>query len=311
LYQKTPPIFLVPRIYALILNIHNWKNILVIYNMIIVNPCHIYFIAKDGYSMMKVCVLASGSKGNAIYVANEKTAVLIDAGMSGAEIEKRLGSRGIDPETLDAVVVSHEHGDHIQGVGVLSRRLKIPVYATEPTLTATNGRLGAVGDVRHFEPGTGFNVGSLNLRPFPLSHDAVDPVGFTIHSNGTKIGIATDLGVATQLVCHHLKGCRLLVLEANHDVKMLEAGPYPWELKQRIRSRTGHLSNEASRDLLGEIADAHLEHVIVAHVSEKNNRPSRALSVVMEASTHPTTLFSLACQDKASDTVTLRPIVPE
>lgn len=255
--------------------------------------------------MIKVCVLASGSKGNAIYVANENTAVLIDAGMSGSEIENRLCSRGIDSETLDAVVVSHEHGDHTLGVGVMSRRFKIPVYASEPTLVATKGRLGVLKDVRHFEPGTAFNVGSLNLRPFPLSHDAADPAGFTIHSNGSKIGIATDLGVATQLVCHHLKGCRLVVLEANHDVQMLEEGPYPWELKQRIRSRAGHLSNEASRDLLGEIAHAQLEHVIVAHVSEKNNRPSRALSVVMEAARHPITQFSLARQDEAGETITL------
>jgi phosphoribosyl 1,2-cyclic phosphodiesterase len=255
--------------------------------------------------MTKVCVLASGSKGNAIYVANESTAVLVDAGMSGSEIKKRLCSRGIDPETLDAVVVSHEHGDHTLGVGIMSRRFKLPVYASEQTLIATNGRLGVLRDVRHFEPGTAFKVGSLIVRPFSLSHDAADPVGFTIHSNGTKIGIATDFGVATQLVCHHLKGCRLLVLEANHDVQMLEEGPYPWELKQRIRSRAGHLSNEASRDLLSEVADTQLEHVIVAHVSEKNNRPRRALSVVMEAATHPITRFSLARQDEAGDTITL------
>ena len=259
--------------------------------------------------MNKVCVLGSGSKGNAIYVADESTAILVDAGMSGSEIEKRLCSRGIDPQTLDALVISHEHGDHTLGVGIMSRRFKLPVYASKRTFRATNGRLGVVSDVKHFEPGTAFHIGSLVVHPFSLCHDAADPVGFTIYSNGTKIGIATDLGVATGLVRHHLKGCRLLVLEANHDVRMLEEGPYPWDLKQRIQSRAGHLSNEASRDLLGDIVDAQLEHVIVAHVSEKNNRPSKALSVLMEAARQGNTQFSLARQDEAGDMITLAPKV--
>jgi phosphoribosyl 1,2-cyclic phosphodiesterase len=257
--------------------------------------------------MTKVCVLASGSKGNAIYVANDNTAVLIDAGMSGAEIERRLCSRHIDPDTLDAVMVSHEHGDHIQGVGVMSRRFKIPVYVNEPTLKATNGHLGVLSAVRHFERGTTFKIGSLAIRPFSISHDAVDPVGFTIHSNGTKIGIATDLGVATQLVCHHLKGCSLLVLEGNHDVKMLEEGPYPWELKQRIRGRLGHLSNEASRDLLADVSGPELKHVILAHISETNNRGEQALAVVGQAASLHTAQCSLAHQGKAGETITLTP----
>ena len=128
-----------------------------------------------------------------------------------------------------------------------------------------------------------FQIGNLTIRPFSLCHDAADPVGFIIHSKGVKIGIATDLGVATRLVSHHLTGCSLLVLEANHDVKMLEDGPYPWELKQRIRSRLGHLSNEASRDLLKEVCGPELQHVILAHVSETNNRADRVLSVIGEA----------------------------
>lgn len=253
--------------------------------------------------MTRVCVLASGSKGNAIYVSYGDTAILIDAGMSGAEIEKRLRSRGIDPESLSAVVVSHEHADHIQGVGVMSRRFKLPVFVSESTLRATKGRLGRLFEVRYFDRGTAFSLGNLTIRPFSVSHDAVDPVGFTIAVDGTKIGIATDLGVATQLVCHHLKGCRLLVLEANHDLKMLEEGPYPWELKQRIRSRLGHLSNEASRDLLKDVSGPQLEHVIVAHMSEHNNRPDLALSVVGGAAGNGTPHFSIACQDKAGDLI--------
>jgi phosphoribosyl 1,2-cyclic phosphodiesterase len=261
--------------------------------------------------MTKVCVLASGSKGNAIYVAHQDTAVLIDAGMSGVEIQRRLRSRQIDPDGLDAIVVSHEHADHIRGVGVMSRRFKLPVYINVPTFRAINGRLGVLSDVRHFDGGTAFKVGSLTIRPFTLSHDAADPVGFTICSNGSKIGIATDLGVATRLVGHHLTECSLLVLEANHDVKMLENGPYPWELKQRIRSRLGHLSNEASRDLLRQVCGPQLQHVILAHLSETNNRPDQALSVVGEAAGLYKTQCIPACQEKAGETITLLPVVRE
>jgi phosphoribosyl 1,2-cyclic phosphodiesterase len=255
--------------------------------------------------MTKVCVLASGSKGNAICVSNEKTAVLIDAGLSAIEIERRLHSRNINPKTLDAIVVSHEHRDHLHGAGVLSRRFRLPVYINELTLLAAGTRLGPVYEVRNFHCGTTFCIDDLGVHPFSVSHDAVDPVGFTIHVGGVKIGIATDLGVATQLVSHHLKACRLVILEANHDPKMLEDGPYPWEVKQRIRSRLGHLSNEASRDLLGEVVDSKLEHVVVAHVSETNNEPDRALSVVGEALGRHSARLSLAHQHVAGDIITL------
>jgi phosphoribosyl 1,2-cyclic phosphodiesterase len=255
--------------------------------------------------MIKVCVLASGSKGNAIYIADENTAILIDAGMSGSEVERRLCSRDFDPETLDAVIVSHEHADHTQGVGVLSRRFRLPVYISELTLQATNGRMGPLKEVRYFCRGAAFKIGSFRIRPFAVSHDAADPVGFTIDNNGTKIGIATDLGAATQLVRHHLQGCRLLVLEANHDLRMLEEGPYPWELKQRIRSRLGHLSNEASRNLLETVSSPELQHVILAHLSETNNRGEQALSVVREVAQLHATQCSLAHQGKACVPITL------
>jgi phosphoribosyl 1,2-cyclic phosphodiesterase len=255
--------------------------------------------------MTRVCVLASGSKGNAIYVSNKKTAVLFDAGLSGSEIEKRLRARNIEPDSLDAIVVSHEHGDHVRGVGVLSRRFGLPVHISEATLAAAKTQLGFLHEVRRLTRGASFCVGTLSIHPFSLSHDAVDPVGFTIQDGRTKIGIATDLGVATQLVCHHLEGCRLVVLEANHDLKMLEEGPYPWEVKQRISSRLGHLSNEASRDLLDKVSHGGLDHVVVAHVSETNNKPDRALSVVREATGHHGIQFSLASQYVAGDMINL------
>lgn len=255
--------------------------------------------------MTKICVLASGSKGNAVYVSNEKTAILVDAGLSGTEIERRFRSRNINPDRLDAIVVSHEHRDHIQGVGVLSRRFGLPVYISESTLSEATTQLGFLHETRTFNQGTSFSIGDLSIHPFSVSHDAVDPVGFTIQDRSAKIGIATDLGVATQLVCHHLNGCRLVVLEANHDLKMLEDGPYPWQVKQRIRSRVGHLSNEASRDLLDKVSHSELEHVIVAHVSETNNQPDRALSVVREAVGRRSPRLSLAGQHAAGDMITL------
>ena len=255
--------------------------------------------------MTKVCVLASGSKGNAVYVSNQKSAVLIDAGLSAIEIERRLRSRDINPCALDAIVVSHEHADHVQSVGVLSRRFRLPVYINEPTLTAARSRLGSLHEIKRFHRGIAFHIGSLSIHPFAVCHDAADPVGFTIEDGGAKIGIATDLGVATQLVSHHLKGCCLMVLEANHDPKMLEEGPYPWELKQRIRGRLGHLSNEASRDLLAEVFNRQLEHVVVAHMSETNNRPDRALAVLQEAVGCDAIRFTLAEQHTAGDMIHL------
>ena len=255
--------------------------------------------------MTEVCVLASGSKGNAIYVSDGETSVLIDAGLSAIETERRLLSRELDPRDLDAIVVSHEHGDHIKGVGVLSRRYQLPVYINEPTLTAAKAQLGAVNETVRFHPGMDFSIGDLCLHPFSVSHDASDSVGFTVQDDTTKVGIVTDLGIATQLVCHHLKGCRLIILEANHDQRMLEEGPYPWHVKQRIQSRLGHLSNEASRDLLGEISHSGLRHVILAHISETNNEPDRALSVVGEALSHHRIQLSVAHQHVAGEMINL------
>ncbi|UCD86347.1 MAG: MBL fold metallo-hydrolase [Desulfobacterales bacterium] len=255
--------------------------------------------------MTSVCVLSSGSKGNAIYISDGRSSILVDAGLSAVEIERRLRSRALDPKYLDAIVVSHEHADHIQGVGPLSRRYQLPVHINELTLAASGAQLGAVYETIKFHPGKAFCIGDLCLHPFSVSHDASDSVGFTVQDDATKIGIVTDLGIATQLVCHHLKGCSLIVLEANHDLQMLEEGPYPWHVKQRIQSRRGHLSNEASRDLLGEVSHSSLRHVILAHISETNNDPDRALSVVGEAVSHHRTQLSVAWQHVAGEIIRL------
>jgi len=255
--------------------------------------------------MTKVCVLSSGSKGNAVYISDGSTSILIDAGLSAVEIERRLHSRKLNPKRIDAIVVSHEHADHIQGVGALSRRYQLPVYINEPTLAAAKAQLGAVCETIKFHPGVGFCIGNLCLHPFSVSHDASDCVGFTIQDGATKIGIATDLGMATQLVCHHLEECRLIILEANHDPRMLEEGPYPWHVKQRIQSRVGHLSNETCRDLLGEISHSALRHVVLAHISETNNYPEKALSVVGEAVSENRIRLSVAHQHMAGEIIEL------
>ncbi|HDI60012.1 MAG TPA: MBL fold metallo-hydrolase [Desulfobacteraceae bacterium] len=228
------------------------------------------------------CVLASGSKGNAVYVSDGETTILIDAGLSGVEIERRLRSRCLDPARIDAIVVSHEHTDHIRGVGVLARRYRLPVYLTRGTQTNGATALGRIDNLVHFQPGRAFAIHTLHLHPFALPHDAADPSGFTIEGNGSKLGIATDLGIAPAMIRTHLADCGALVLEANHDPRMLMEGPYPWPLKQRIAGRTGHLSNPEARDLLGRVRHDGLRHVVLAHLSEINNTPECALNIVAE-----------------------------
>jgi phosphoribosyl 1,2-cyclic phosphodiesterase len=262
-------------------------------------------VSSIQHPVSSICVLASGSKGNAIYVSDGTTSILIDAGLSAVEIERRLLSRNLHPESLDAIVVSHEHSDHIQGAGPLSRRFQLPVYINEPTLAAAEAQLGNIQQTVKFRPGASFRIGDLCLHPFSVSHDASESVGFTVEVDATKIGVATDLGTATQLVSHHLKGCTLMVLEANHDPKMLEEGPYPWHVKQRIQSRLGHLSNQASRDLLGEICHSGLRHVILAHISETNNTPEKALSVVGEALSGNHIKLGVAAQHVAGEIISL------
>jgi phosphoribosyl 1,2-cyclic phosphodiesterase len=257
---------------------------------------------------LSVCVLASGSKGNAIYVSDGRGAVLIDAGLSGVEIQQRLQAAGLSAQDLTAVVVSHEHSDHVRGVGVLARRFHLPVYTSLRTATAAAPHWGRIDALRSFEVGMDFTIGSLVLHPFATSHDAADPAGFTVSGHNHKIGIATDLGIATGMVKHHLRACSLLILEANHDPTMLAEGPYPWPLKQRIRSRSGHLSNEASRDLLGEICHDGLCHVILAHLSETNNTPQKALQAIHPAlnGSHGRTRLHVACQNRCSELMVIR-----
>jgi len=255
-----------------------------------------------------ICPLASGSKGNSVFVSTPETAVLIDAGLSGVEIQRRLTMVGKRPEQLRAIIITHEHSDHVQGAGILSRRFNIPVYITSKTYQACKN-LGKVELLNFFECGNAFDIDDLQVVPFSISHDACDPSGMTLACKEKKIGIATDLGIATGLVKQHLKNCDLIYIESNHDPEMLINGPYPWHLKQRIKSRTGHLSNMDTRDLVAEILGLDLganlksglisdqnsdpetnldpgglqpvlKHVILAHLSEENNCPKKAAAEV-------------------------------
>ena len=226
---------------------------------------------------MRLSLLASGSKGNSLFFETDSCRLLIDAGLSGRETIARLSSIGVDAETLDGILITHEHTDHVRGVGALARRLKIPVLGASRMLQAAQHVIGRVETIE-FDPGTPFVFKGLSIDPFPITHDACDPVGFRIEGSEGCLGFATDLGIATRLTQEKLKGCRALVLEFNHDEKMLQDGPYPWHLKQRIRSRHGHLSNAEGASLLEEVLHAGLEGVFLSHLSEVNNDPSLAMA---------------------------------
>jgi phosphoribosyl 1,2-cyclic phosphodiesterase len=226
---------------------------------------------------VQISLLASGSKGNAVYVESGDTRVLIDAGLSAVEIIKRLAALGVDGSTLNAILISHDHSDHTRGAGTLARRLKIPLLVSSPTRRACDSLLKKTVSIE-FEAGTTFTFRDLLVDPFPVTHDAVDPVGFTITSREGKLGFATDFGIVTRLVANKLTGCRMLVLEANHDEEMLLNGPYPWHLKQRIKSKHGHISNTESMELLEDLLHEGLEGVLLAHLSEVNNSPELPLA---------------------------------
>jgi len=255
---------------------------------------------------ISVCLLASGSRGNAIYISDGHASILIDAGLSGVEIQRRMAARELDPQQLNGIVVSHEHNDHIQAVGILARRFKLPVYISANTYAAAQKQLGKIDTIERFNCGTPFQVGSLKLHPFSISHDATDPAGFTVTANGTRIGIATDLGIVTTMVKTHLQDCVALIIEANHDRTMLSEGPYPWPLKQRIQSRSGHLSNDDTSQLLLEVLHDGLTHVILAHLSEQNNTPDKALQAVQQTLAGTGVNLSVAVQDSCSKVFTIK-----
>jgi phosphoribosyl 1,2-cyclic phosphodiesterase len=256
---------------------------------------------------VRVCLLASGSKGNSIFIEAGACKLLIDAGLSASELLRRLAAIGVEGRELDAILVSHEHSDHIRGAGTLARKLKIPLLFSYPTCRASSSLVGKA-EIIEFESGYPFTFKDILVDPFPTTHDACDPVGFLIECRDGKIGVATDLGIATRLVTDKLKGCGALVLESNHDEELLVNGPYPWSLKQRIKSRHGHLSNSESAALLEEILHPRLEGVFLAHLSEVNNDPGLAMSVarsLVESRNDCAPRLMLGSQHRVSEVLTV------
>jgi phosphoribosyl 1,2-cyclic phosphodiesterase len=286
--------------------------------------------------MVRFTVLASGSKGNATVLSGGRTRILVDCGLSCRELFRRMRLMGEEPETLDAILITHEHSDHVGGVAVTARKLGIPVYFTEGTHRAwmrwispqrqmtyaqwleqirkqaaerqaeadvagleseanesdlVEGREVETSEpvepakakdptwlpaVEYFQAGEPFEIGDISISSFTIPHDAADPVGFVFRAEGVRIGFATDLGYIPPNVKAQLKGLDLLLLESNHDREMLRDGPYPWAVKQRVMSRVGHLSNEATAEFLEKVYDGQAAYVILAHLSENNNLPELA-----------------------------------
>ena len=226
---------------------------------------------------MKMVSLASGSSGNSYLIRQGDHSVLVDAGLTCKQLLLRFDRINEDPQRIKGIVVSHAHSDHIKGVGVLSRKFNIPVHMNSGTWSAANGALGKISKVHIFETGKPFELAGFRIHPFSVPHDCAEPVGFRITCGSARVGIATDLGVPTTLVTNLLSDLQAVVLESNHDPEMLMDGPYPWELKQRVKGRLGHLSNHQSAQLLQRIINDELKIVVLAHMSETNNKAELAL----------------------------------
>ncbi|MCP3922574.1 MAG: MBL fold metallo-hydrolase [Desulfobacterales bacterium] len=258
---------------------------------------------KNGKSNISLCSLASGSVGNSIYIENTTAKILIDAGLSGIEIERRMESKSLTFDDMKGIVISHEHNDHLMGAAILSRRFDIPLYMSRLTYQRVAHKIGEVKNLKIFEPGVSFYIGDFEVHPFQISHDAVDPVGFSVTYKDSKVGIATDLGIATGMVKTHLKDSNMLFIEANHDPEMLINGSYPWSLKQRIRSRHGHLSNFDTRELLVDLKHENLRNVVLGHLSEENNTPDKVLETCGDVFNIDKTSIHLALQSGAGDLI--------
>ncbi|MFN0064829.1 MAG: MBL fold metallo-hydrolase [Chlamydiales bacterium] len=230
--------------------------------------------------MKGYCPLGSGSKGNSIYFGTENTKILIDAGLSGRVIKQRLAEINVSLEEIEAVLVSHDHFDHIQGLKVLGLRYHIPIMANTETAKGIYAYLRECPEFLIFTTGESFTFKDIEIHPFSIQHDTADPVAFTIISAGLKWGFCTDLGFPSPIVRHQLRGCDYLYIEANHEPHMVHACNRPMVYKQRVLSRSGHLSNEACADLLADIVHDELKHIQLAHLSQECNSPETALEII-------------------------------
>lgn len=233
---------------------------------------------------MRLCSIASGSSGNCIYVGNDNTHLLVDTGISKKRIDMGLNSIGVKGEELNGILITHEHSDHIQGLGVFSRKYEIPIYATKGTIRGIKNcsSIGKMpeGLLHEVEVDQDFTLGDIDIRPFAISHDANEPSGYRMNYNEKSIAVATDLGVYDEYTVANLKNLDAILLEANHDVHMLQVGSYPYYLKQRVLGKRGHLSNELSGRLLCDILHDKLQYVLLGHLSKENNYAELAYETV-------------------------------
>ena len=254
-------------------------------------------------------ILGSGSKGNCAYLETDDVRLLIDAGFSTRQIRQRLVALGRSPESLTAILITHEHSDHVQGLAGLGDKLRIPVYCNRLTRDAIESQMGIRLESRLFETGASFEIGGVAVKTFTIPNDAQDPVGFLIRTATANIGFLTDLGHATTLVLNRVKPAHALVLEANYDVKLLQDDTRrPWSIKQRIAGRHGHLSNDDAAGAMQEIVSADLKHLFLGHLSQDCNRPELALQTVTQriedlGASHIRT--EVLSQNTASATLTL------
>ncbi len=252
--------------------------------------------------MQGFCPLSSGSKGNCIFLGTKRTKVLIDAGISAKSISKRLSEINVTLDEIDAILITHEHSDHILGLKLLAYKMGIPVIANHETAKGIVETFHDCPKFKIFSTGETFEFGDLEIHPFSIPHDTLDPVAYTIKVDGLKLGFCTDLGFATSLVQAQLRHCDYLYLEANHQPSMVHASPRPQIYKQRVLSKSGHLSNEACGHLLTQVSHAGLKHVHLAHLSSECNNPETALSVIQGIlNQHGISLdMCIAPQDKIS-----------
>ena len=233
--------------------------------------------------MLRFTLLGSGSSGNAILIETDAHKILIDNGLSFKQLSQRAERAGSSIHDLNAVFITHEHTDHVAGIGVLTRKMPVPIYITPATMAALPKNIGTVEPIRFFESGETIDLKGLQIQSFAISHDAVDPVGFTVTYQGTKLGFAADMGHCSQLVRNRLQGCHAILLEANYCPDMLRLGDYPPKIQQRIRSRNGHLSNQDMASLLNDIRHDQLQQVVLVHISENNNHPDKVRAMAEQA----------------------------
>ncbi len=258
---------------------------------------------------VKLTILGSGSGGNATYLECGKTRILIDAGLSGRQIRERLLKINRSPETLTGIIISHEHTDHIDGLAVIAAKLGIPVYTNRLTREGILEKFDKKFCFKIFQNGESFEIGDIEVEVFSVPHDAVDPTGFTFITNSGKIGFATDIGCVTALTAERFRSAQVLVVEANHDVEMLQNDPCrPWSLKQRIMGKHGHLSNESAAELIERTITENLQHITLAHLSQDCNRPELALKVInkrLQTIGATQITVSAASQDRPAPTIRL------